>query len=426
MAVSFPVIGSLTAFTVTLVLLWVLRPLAPRMDLVDRPGSHRQHQSMTPLIGGLAMFCGFFFAVLTLDLPLSPLRSFFAASALLVVIGILDDLHELSARSRFVAQIAAALLMVFWGGVELIDLGELFSANTLYLGRWSIPLTVFATVGVINALNMSDGMDGQAGSLAFVGLGALAIVTALGGRVEVFNLLVLLTVCVVAFLGFNLRLPGRPRALVFMGDAGSMFLGFTLTWFLITLSQGAERLISPITAVWIVAIPLLDTVTVMLQRILARRSPVTSDRQHIHHLLQAVGLGVGKSWMVITVAAVVFASGGIWAQLHDVSDAVMAYWFAGLFATYFLATNFLWNALDTHEVITWQAILETGWRGMLRAPTTEIARLTHRHRDRRAGSADRRQGDRRSGDDRRSGMVDRRSSTAPAVVTPFPGSRGQV
>ncbi|MDX1513211.1 MAG: MraY family glycosyltransferase, partial [Gammaproteobacteria bacterium] len=164
---SYPTPNFLMGFALTLLLLGFLRPVATRIGLVDRPDSRKQHVGQVPLIGGLAMFCGFTLAALTMDQSLTAYRSFFAAAGILVVVGVLDDLRELTSAARFGAQIVAAGLMAWWGGVALHDLGGLRAQQELFeLGRWTIPFTIFATVGVINALNMIDGLDGLAGGLS--------------------------------------------------------------------------------------------------------------------------------------------------------------------------------------------------------------------------------------------------------------------
>ncbi|MEE8286845.1 MAG: MraY family glycosyltransferase, partial [Gammaproteobacteria bacterium] len=163
------------ALLVCCALLHLLRPMAKRVGLVDEPGGRKPHQGSVPLIGGVAMFCGFSLAALTLDMGLTAYRSFFAAAAILVVVGLLDDMHELSSRARFGAQILAAVLMAYWGGVVLGDLGGLASGGASFaLSGWEIVFTVFCTVGVINALNMSDGVDGLAGGLSLVAVLGLA------------------------------------------------------------------------------------------------------------------------------------------------------------------------------------------------------------------------------------------------------------
>jgi UDP-GlcNAc:undecaprenyl-phosphate GlcNAc-1-phosphate transferase len=332
------------AFVVCCGLLHFLRPVALRIGLVDVPNDRKAHAGSVPLIGGVAMFCGFALAALTLDMGLMAYRGFFAAAAILVVVGLLDDMHELSSRARFGAQILAAALMAIWGGVVLHDLGALGSGGAMFtLGRWEIVFTVFATVGVINALNMSDGVDGLAGGLSLVALLGLAYVAGGAGLAPERTLLLLLAVVVVGFLLFNLRLPWRRRALIFMGDAGSMFLGFAITWFLISLSQGEARVMAPVAALWLLMIPLFDTVWLILWRFSQGRSPTSSDIGHLHHVLQMTGMGAAASvWLMLAIAAL-GAAAGLLALERGVAESTMFYLFLGLFAAYCVLMAVSWQ-----------------------------------------------------------------------------------
>ena len=375
-------------FALTLLLLGFLRPVATRIGLVDRPDSRKQHVGQVPLIGGLAMFCGFTLAALTMDQSLTAYRSFFAAAGILVVVGVLDDLRELTSAARFGAQIVAAGLMAWWGGVALHDLGGLRAQQELFeLGRWTIPFTIFATVGVINALNMIDGLDGLAGGLSLITLIALAYIahdTGLDGRRD---LLLLLAACVTAFLVLNVRLPGRTQAYVFMGDAGSMFLGFVITWFFIDLSQQPVRAMTSVTALWLFLIPLFDTVWLLIKRPLTGRIPTSADHEHVHHVLQMAGAGQGRTLCLLLGVGACCAALGIWMMNLGVPQNYMFWAFIGLFAIYCAFMGTVW------------------WR----------QRLFGRPLDRRLMIADRRTGlDRRSEDRRSSGerreIPDRRAT----------------
>jgi UDP-GlcNAc:undecaprenyl-phosphate GlcNAc-1-phosphate transferase len=325
-------------------LLHCLRPVAVRIGLVDEPTARKSHEGSVPLIGGVAMFFGFVLAALTLDMGLTAYRSFFAAAAILVVVGILDDMHELSSRARFGAQILAAGLMAYWGGVVLHDLGALGGdGDAVLLANWAIVFTVFATVGVINALNMSDGVDGLAGGLSLIALLGMAYVADRAGLVSERTLLLMLSVVVAGFLFFNMRVPWRHRALVFMGDAGSMFLGFAITWFFIAMSQGEARAMTPVTALWLLMIPLFDTVWLILWRSSQGRSPTSSDVGHLHHVLQMTGMRTATSVWVILAVATCGAIAGLAALESGVAESTMFYLFLGLFAGYCVLMAVSWH-----------------------------------------------------------------------------------
>lgn len=333
----------LVGFGVTCVLLWVLTPLASRVGLVDCPGKRKRHKGDVALVGGAAMFAGFTFSILALDTSF-PTFSFFAASALLVIVGILDDLRPLRARIRFAAQTTAALIMILGGGVVVQDLGAITGNGTVALGAWAMPFTIFATIGVINALNMSDGVDGLAGGLSLIAFVLLAYIAMASGRVADASILILLACIVGAFLLFNLRFPWRRRALVFMGDGGSMFLGFALAWFAISLSQGEERAMMPVTALWILALPLIDTVSSLVRRILAGRSPFAPDQYHLHHMLLAAGCSVNGTVGILLGATLVLGVMGLFGLLVGIAEHILFYCFLGLFVFH------LWSMLNLQEI----------------------------------------------------------------------------
>jgi UDP-GlcNAc:undecaprenyl-phosphate GlcNAc-1-phosphate transferase len=221
---------------------------------------------------------------------------------LLTSVGIVDDYVTLSHRWKFSAQIVAALLMCWGGGLVLYDLGYVLQGGALLQFGWlAVPFTVFATVGVINAVNMSDGLDGLSGSLLLVGFIGMAIAAHAAGAMAEFEILAIICAGLVAFLLFNMRLFRRKQALIFMGDAGTTVLGFAYVWFAVSLSQGATRAISPATAAFLLALPILDTITMMVRRAVHGRSPFKPDREHLHHVFLMAGFTVTET--VITMAA---------------------------------------------------------------------------------------------------------------------------
>jgi len=334
--------SGLLAFFLTALLLWILVPVGSHIGLVDSPGPRKTHSHPTPVVGGIAMFIAFAFSVLTFHVPLSSYRMFFAGALLLVVVGVLDDLHELSAPHRFAVQIGAGLLMALGGGVVLTDLGHLIlSKEVVSLGIFSVPLTLFAVVGVINAVNMTDGLDGLAASLVLITITTLGFIAWLAGDIRVIGVLSLLAAVILSFLLFNLRVKGP--ALVFMGDAGSQFLGFFLAWFLVSLSQGEHRLLAPVTALWLFALPLVDTVSMMLRRILRGRSPFRADREHFHHILLAAGFSPKQTLLLMMLLALLAAGIGLAGHFLGIAEHWMFLGFIGIFALHFWTIMRAWR-----------------------------------------------------------------------------------
>jgi UDP-GlcNAc:undecaprenyl-phosphate GlcNAc-1-phosphate transferase len=329
-------IALLFAFALTAALIVLLRPLAIAIGLVDVPSGRKSHQGNIPLIGGMAIFLAalivhYIFVWLTPGQEIfkhTEFAAFFIAGAILVIVGVWDDYRELPAAARFIAQIAAALIMVFQGGIVLADLGELtLSGELLVLGALAVPFTIFACLGVINAMNMCDGLDGLSGSLALIALTGLGIADVLWHGGAYSALIGVFAACVGAFLVFNLRTMWRTRAWIFLGDAGSMFLGFALAWLLISSSQGADRVFSPAAALWFLLLPIYDAVSMMLRRLLRRQSPFAADREHLHHIFMLAGFSVSETVTLmcgIAIGGVAIGLIGTWLNVNE-------FWFAGGF-----------------------------------------------------------------------------------------------
>lgn len=334
------------SFSITVFCILLLHPLALRLDLIDTPNIRKLHQGNIPLIGGLAMLMGLLIGLLTLPISLQNYRSFIAGSTLLVFVGMLDDFQELSPKSRFFAQIAAVLLMIFWGNVYIKHLGNLIFFKDIYLGYFtSLIVTLIAGLGIINAINMIDGIDGLAGILVLVELILLIFGAAITEQFSAILILLLLASCVLGFLCFNFPFFTRAHAQIFMGDAGSMLLGFGLVWFLIELSQGKIRPITPVTMLWIMSIPLFDATAVMLYRLIKGQSMIFSDRQHGHHVL--LDLKFSPLQINIFFGCTNFVLGwiGLCAFYYQFNESIMFISFLILFVIYFFAVNYCRNLL---------------------------------------------------------------------------------
>ncbi|WP_295544511.1 glycosyltransferase family 4 protein, partial [uncultured Thiohalocapsa sp.] len=255
----------LLAFAIATILLKALRRPAMRLGLVDKPGGRKAHERATPSIGGLAIVIAFATAY-ALFPPAQPSLPAWVGFLGLALIGLLDDFQGLRSWPKLIAQIVAAVLAVVWGGLLLNDLGTWPSGAPIALGAAAAALTVFAVVGFVNAVNMLDGLDGLAGGVVVVILLWLAYAATLAGAQDAAYLSLLLAAAVLGFLVHNLRSPFRRRASVFMGDAGSLALGFAVAWLAIEISQAPQRVISPVGIAWIVVLPVMDTVSLMLRR----------------------------------------------------------------------------------------------------------------------------------------------------------------
>lgn len=311
---------------ITSLAVYLLSKFSAKLGLIAEPGEHRLHQTATPMVGGIAIYLGLLSGMLLIDGSFSSLMP---SLFLMCAVGALDDRYNLPSWTRFLAQGLAAYLMIVFSNVALVDLGYLFSSDQRILlsPLGSTILTIFACIGVINAVNMSDGLDGLAGSLVFLVLLSLFLF----GHPSQGLLLISLS-AIAGFLVWNIRI-GRPQAKVFMGDAGSTMLGLLLAYLLIDCSQVSTG-IWPVTALWLLALPLIDAVAVLIVRPMRGRSPFSADRIHYHHQLLDRGISVNLSLIIALILQSIFILIGIALWRIGLADHLQLVLFLGLFFLY--------------------------------------------------------------------------------------------
>lgn len=331
-------VASITAFVATILLVVTLQPVARLVGWVDRPGGRKIHAVPTPLIGGLAIVLGALPAAIFTFEPTPRVVGFGLAALIVVAAGIIDDLVDLRWPYRLLAQGAAALVLVYVGDVRIERIGPMFGGGIDELGVLSMPLTVIATVGIINALNMADGVDGLAGAMTVCALVMLTSAAVYSGNVRLSHGLVLLLGAVLAFLAFNMRTPWRSRAGVFLGDAGAEFLGLAIAWACFRLTQNDNHPVTPALAPFLVAPPIIDCLAVMIRRMTKGKSPFSADRNHLHHMMIDGGL---RPTTVVVLMSLVSLAIGLGAALALLAHTP-AYWlmvaFVGLTLAYYLVS----------------------------------------------------------------------------------------
>ncbi|MGB6307208.1 MAG: MraY family glycosyltransferase [Steroidobacteraceae bacterium] len=280
------------AMAVTMACLPALVRLATRWLIVDRPGERKVHSAPVPRVGGMAMAAGVLVAaLLTIDLQIQD-RWFLAAAGVLVLFGALDDRFDLDYRIKLIGQLLAVGIAITAGDVQVRSITV---DDVVVLPQWiSLPLTLVFLVGVTNAINLADGLDGLAGGTTFLCLCAVALLSSVGDQGAGTSLSLAFAGAVLGFLRFNTY-----PASVFMGDAGSQLLGFAIGVFSVRATQGAASQVSAAIPVLLLALPILDTLSVMVQRISEGRSPFSADKNHIHHKLLALGFDHHEAVMVI-------------------------------------------------------------------------------------------------------------------------------
>lgn len=322
-----------------------LAGLAPTLGLLDLPGGRKEHSHAIPVVGGVSIFLALL-AVMYATGIAQDSGYFLLSLAIVIAIGLWDDVSDVSPALKLAIQIVASSIMIWGAGVELRSLGDLLGLRPLGISIFAVPLTVFAIVGVVNAVNMLDGMDGLAGSITLTGFAWYAIVAADSGLQAQSYTALLLCSAVAGFLLFNLRFPWQAHAKVFLGDAGSLMLGFALAWFAIDLTQGPGRSFPPIAALWVLLLPLADCVSVMSRRIAEGRSPFVADRHHIHHYLLARGFTHSQTLAILVGASTIFGAVGYFGWRLRVHEAALFYpFFFGFFGYHFWIGR-AWKRLD--------------------------------------------------------------------------------
>ena len=266
-----------------------LRNLAKKNKiLIDIPDRSRKfHKRATPLTGGISIILSVLISA-ELYLDLNGLKGFVPtftqhliwSSIILVVLFLIDDFKSLTAFKRLSIQILLSTYMIIMTGVHIENLGNIFGFGLLNLGIFSIPFTIFCVVGMMNAFNMIDGINGLC---AGCGMLALLLIGFSSGLIY-DSMLVLIIGGMIGFLLFNLRIFGKKRG-VFLGDHGSNLIGFLVAWAAIYASQNTIYDIKPITMIWFVLIPLLDCIGLIFSRSMKGKSWANPGRDHIHHKL---------------------------------------------------------------------------------------------------------------------------------------------
>jgi UDP-GlcNAc:undecaprenyl-phosphate GlcNAc-1-phosphate transferase len=281
---------------ITIAMVPICTELAVMFYVVDVPNERKVHTRPIPRIGGIAIVLGAITTTVIWNNSEGFVHAYLASACLLVLFGIVDDFKGLSPRTKLLGQLAAALIIVLLGGVQIKSLGALLP-ETFLLPPWvGIPFTVFVITGVTNAINLSDGLDGLAGGiclLIFAGIGYLAY---LDENTVIGMISLALAGALFGFLRFNTH-----PASIFMGDSGSQFLGFSAVTLALALTQGHSTPLSPILPLILIGFPVLDTLTVMATRIARGGSPFVADQNHFHHNLMSFGFLHQESVLIIYV-----------------------------------------------------------------------------------------------------------------------------
>lgn len=339
--------AALVAFLVTTLFMLALRPVAHAVGLLDRPGGRKVHVGVVPVIGGVAMYLGLLAVLPLLSDPMMGQGSFLVAAGLLVAVGCIDDRFDISPRVRLIAQATSALIICLGTGLVAHGVGDILFLGDIPLGVFALPFTILVIISVINAFNMLDGMDGLAGGVGVASLGAGACAAFLFGDGAGGSLIVLAMAVVLGFLVFNFPAPFNRPVRTFMGDAGSMMIGLIVAWTGLRLAHGPAPVISPVTALWIAALPIFDLFISFGRRIAKGQSPFKADREHFHHILLRAGLSERQVLLVMVGAAFIVGIAGVLAHHAGVHDGVL------FFGLVFLGFMQAWTIRRAWRLASW-------------------------------------------------------------------------
>jgi UDP-GlcNAc:undecaprenyl-phosphate GlcNAc-1-phosphate transferase len=332
----------LTALAVSMAIIPVMIRLAPRLGMIDLPDARKVHNRPVPRVGGVGLVIGALLPVILWAPATSAIHAYLLGSLVLFAFGVCDDCRELGHYTKFIGQLIAALWVVYYGGLYVSALPFIHQIP----GAIGKPFTVFAMVGMINAINHSDGLDGLAGGLSMLSLICIAY---LGFQAHSNAVLAVSTATMGGILGF-LRYNTYP-ATVFMGDGGSQFLGFTLAFLVILLTQDANPALSHAIPVLILGLPIVDILAVFGQRVYQKMNWFRATKNHIHHRLLDLGFDHYEAVVIIYSVQTLLVVSAI-ALRYRAGTLILSLYLgvcAGLFGFLIAAKRGGWRAHKNHS-----------------------------------------------------------------------------
>ncbi len=269
---------------ITIAAIPVLKGLSRRMHMLDFPNDRKVHAQPMPKVGGVGMALGIFFPTVFLAMKDRFVLALLVGLSVIFMFGLLDDLKNLSYKIKFFGQIAAALTVMSLGPLTIVSLGDLMPGSMSLPNVFGMFLALFIIVGVTNAINLSDGLDGLAGGISILSFMCIGLLAFQSERADLTLIAIAAIGAIFGFLRFNTH-----PATVFMGDTGSQMIGFLAAVICIRLTQ-YQSPYSPLMPLFILGFPILDTLMVMTERMLEGHSPFKADQRHFHHRLLQLGL----------------------------------------------------------------------------------------------------------------------------------------
>jgi UDP-GlcNAc:undecaprenyl-phosphate/decaprenyl-phosphate GlcNAc-1-phosphate transferase len=303
-------------FVTSILITPLVKKLAFKIGATDKPNQRKVHEKIMPRLGGLAIYISFIVGLLVLR-PFDPFNpglntAILVGSIIIIITGVLDDMIELSAKIKLAGQVSAALVVVFWGGVQ-VSFVNLPFGGLVEFGILSIPLTILWIVGVTNAINLIDGLDGLAAGVSTIALLTISGMAMIMGDTYVVAMGTIVMASTLGFLIYNFH-----PAKIFMGDTGALFLGYIIS-VLSLLGFKNVTLISFIIPVIILGVPISDTFFAIIRRIVNKKPLSAPDKSHLHHCLLRLGYTHRQTVLMIYavaaffgLVAVIFSQAKVW------------------------------------------------------------------------------------------------------------------
>ncbi|MEG1496432.1 MAG: MraY family glycosyltransferase [Clostridiales bacterium] len=295
----------LIAFLVGLTVAFIMTPLTKKLSMhlgvVDKPDARKVHTGIMTRLGGLGIYFGFLAGVIVYGDYSPTLVGVMLSSTIIVAVGFIDDVKNISPKMKLLGQIVAAIILMLFG-VSLEYITNPINGNLINLGLWGYPITLIWLVGISNAVNLIDGLDGLASGVSGIAALSLAVVSFAKGVSLSGGLALILVGSILGFLRYNFH-----PAKLFMGDCGSLFLGFILgVLSLLGLSQGTT-VIALFIPIMVLGIPILDTLFAIIRRKINHKPIFEADKGHLHH--QLLDRGFGHKDTVLFIYGITFLLG---------------------------------------------------------------------------------------------------------------------
>lgn len=297
----------------------IVKWIANHVGALDYPNERKVHKKPMPLLGGLMMFFGFLFGYIFFAPQNTQMLSILIAGFIVILTGMIDDIKPLKAREKLIGQIIAALIVTFYGNILLNDIT--FFGFYFDFGVLAYPLTIIFIVALMNCINFIDGLDGLAcgiSTIFFATIGVIAFIMHNVGSLEITLTFIMLGACL-GFLIFNFN-----PAKIFMGETGSMFLGFMIA-VVCLMGFKAVTLTSLVVPMLILAIPILDTLFAIIRRIIHKKPIYLADKQHLHHQLLNKKFSQKTTVLIIYMVSILFSLASIFYVLKDKKAGIIIY-----------------------------------------------------------------------------------------------------